>query len=149
MSSLSNFFILLVVLLAISTKPGRAKNDYVPEDFACTKDKPSKSGEYSSVPAQMKIKVDLIPIFCWQVYGGKGHGFHARPGDKDPESASTTVMNQIRKPQDKYDFAVYHRPQINDNGKDVAKNGISGIWPTTWSMEKVAQAIATLDYKCR
>ena len=122
---------------------------YVPAGFACTPDQPLKSGVYSTPPNVHQLKVDLIHIFCGQVYAGDAHGFHARPGDADPPSAQTSLANRIRRPLNQNDFAMYRKPKISGKyGVFVEKNGVSGIWPTVWSMEKIVKAITELDTKC-
>ena len=77
-----------------------------------------------------KIRVDLIHIFCGQIKtNGAASGFHARPGNTDPPSALTKFAVQVRKPHDKYDYAIYSSPSMYDI-KYVKKDGYNHIWPT-------------------
>ena len=142
---LSSSAILFVVLVNVCQA--------VPVGFSCTKDQTTTNVMVYSTPQAHEKKVDLIHIFCGQVYGGGAHGFHARPGDADPASAKTSVANLKKAAASTDDFAVYKNPQLYDTSgggnKLVDKHGISGIWPTSLSMEKTTQYITHLEKNCR
>lgn len=151
----------LFLLQLASTSP-TARTQLVPNGFSCTQDMPRQSGVYSTPTNSNLAKVDLIHIFCGQIYTGTGStkrtrvgGFHARPGDSDPSSASTSGPDTqlIRAPLDKYSYAVYKYPYVFDSsvGKSVRKNtsSISSMWPTALSMEGIVQVITELVYSCR
>ena len=80
-------------------------------------------------------------------------GFHARPGDTDPASATTTHSGLIRVPPNVYGYAVYKYPYVYDScrGMYVMKTSgsVSSIWPTVLSMEDIADIITKLVYICR
>ena len=49
------------------------------------------------------LKVDLIHVFCGQIDETYGvGGFHARPGNNDPQSATTVGSRQKGKPRNEY-----------------------------------------------
>ena len=138
------------VFMAIFLCLARAR--LVPEGFSCTRDMPRHSGIYSTPDNANSIKVDLIHVFCGQVSERYGvGGFHARPGDEDPESASTTSSKISKKPANEYDFAIYKYPLIFDSqkGSFVSKSSSSSVWPTVLSMEELTGIITFLVDKCR
>ena len=146
-SLLSSSAILFVVLVNI------CQAVYVPVGFSCTKDKTTTDVMVYSTPKANETKVDLIHIFCGQVYKNGAHGFHARPGNKDPASAVTKADNLEKAAASDKDFAVYKKPQIYDTSgaadKLVEKHGKSGIWPTSLTLEKTTEYISSLEKKCR
>ena len=128
-------------------------SDLVPDQFACTAERTAQSGIYSTAtPPQLRF--DLIHILCGDI-GPKGRpgGFHARPGDMDPPSASTADSELIRQPRNVYDFAVYKDPQVwsnkGCNPGFIVKKGRSGIWPTALSYEGIVWIVTTLVEQCR
>ena len=126
---------LLVLKISLSSS---VVSNLVPDQFTCTRERTAQSGIYSTAtPPQ--LKVDLIHILCGDIGPRGPSGFHARPGDMDPPSASTVCAGSalIRRPRNKYDFAVYRDTQVWSNGGCnhgfVVKKGRSGIWPTALS----------------
>ena len=91
--------------------------ELIPEGFSCTPDMPRRSGVYSTPPNINSVKVDLIHVFCGQISDEYGvGGFHARPGDMDPESVVTSDDILARKPANEYDYSVYKKPSIARGG---------------------------------
>ena len=126
--------------------------ELIPEGFSCPPDMPRRSGVYSTPPNINSVKVDLIHVFCGQVSDKYGvGGFHARPGDKDPESVVTSDDILSRKPANEYDYSVYKKPSIYDSreGAYVIKPASSSVWPTVLTMEGITQIITYLVDKCR
>lgn len=136
----------------------------IPSGFSCTQDMPRQWGIYSTPSNSNLIKVDLIHMLCGQIYSSSSTdsslessvrvgGFHARPGNTDPASASTANSQQIRTPPNVYGYAVYRYPYVFDvqRGSYVKKNtgSLSSIWPTILSMEQIVEIITELVYLCR
>lgn len=143
-----------------------SETQLIPDGFSCTKDMPRQMDIYSTPPNSNLVKVDLIHIFCGQIYSATSvsnnssssssvrvGGFHARPGNSDPSSATTTNSELIRSPPNVYGYSVYKYPYIYDSRCDmyVKKNtgSISSVWPTVLSMEDITQIITKLVYVCR
>ena len=126
--------------------------ELIPEGFSCTRDMPIRSGIYSSPANLNSVKVDLIHVLCGQITEKNGAGgFHARPGDQDPESASTSGSKLSKRPANEYDFSVYKKPCIYDirEGAFVTKSSSSSVWPTVLSMEELTRIITYLVDQCR
>ena len=143
----------LSLMLLFALQISQSQSVLVPAGFACTKDKPRSSiAIYSIPPAAGFVRVDLIHILCGQIRGNHASGFHARPGNIDPPSASTVGPEtiQIKAPVSSNDIAVYQNPRVYDKStnKFVVKNTISGIWPTSMTMEKIVKAITYLARDC-
>lgn len=145
----------LSLIFFFALQISQSQSALVPADFACTNDKPKTPTVdliYSIPPAADFVKVDLIHILCGQISGNHASGFHARPGNVDPPSASTVRPEtiQIRAPVSPNDIAVYQNPRVYDVSTNnfVVKNAISGIWPTSMTMEKIVKAITYLARAC-
>lgn len=138
----------LMLLFALQISQSHA---LIPAGFSCTNDRPrSNVAIYSIPPAAGFVRVDLIHILCGQIHGKSVSGFHARPGNVDPPSASTVGANEIKPPANPNDFAVYKRPRVYDNTINDyrRKKSISGIWPTSMTMENIVKAITFLARDC-
>ena len=91
-------------------------------------------------------------MFCGQIDETYGvGGFHARPGNNDPQSVTTVGSRQKRKPRNEYDFAIYYKPKIYDSSIDeyVTKEASSSMWPTSMSLEDITRVIIFLIDDCR
>lgn len=123
----------------------------VPEGFSCTRDMPRRWGIYSRPPNVNLVKVDLIHVFCGQIERYGASGFHARPGNVDPQSVTTVGSRLKRRPRNQYDYAIYSEPKIYDSyiSQYVRKSGISSIWPTAMSLEDITWVITYLVDACR
>jgi hypothetical protein len=114
---------------------------------------------YSMPPNSNLIKVDLIHVLCGQIYSSGSSsrirvgGFHARPGNQDPQSATTAYSILQRPAPNEYGYSVYKYPYVYDSRRDmfIAKNTgtISSMWPTVLSMEEITEIITRLVYLCR
>ena len=159
---------LLFLLLARSTVPLPSppldqvyEIQLIPEGFSCTNEMPRQMDIYSTPPNYNLIKVDLVHVFCGQISYTSGNssgrirvgGFHARPGDQDPESATTTYSMLIRPPPNKYGYAVFRYLYVYDCRREIymakTTGTISSMWPTVLSMEEIAEIITRLVYVCR
>lgn len=160
------WFLLALQLSLSHSLSSVTETQLIPSGFSCTQDMPRQTGIYSTPPNSNLIKVDLIHILCGQISSsissGNGStessstrvgGFHARPGNVDPASASTANSKLIRPPPNVYGYAVYKYPYVYDSrrGAYVVKNtgSISSIWPTVLSMEDIAKIITNLVYLCQ
>ena len=159
----------LLVLLSSATllalpypRDQLTETQLLPDGFSCTQQMPRQMDIYSTPPNSNLIKVDLIHVFCGQIYSSGSSsnsnsmrvgGFHARPGNQDPESATTAYSVLLRTPPNEYGYAVYKYPYVYDYRKEmyVAKNTgtISSMWPTVLSMEEIAEVITRLVYLCK
>ena len=166
MTSFRIFHLLAVFLVSLPAIISTTGTQLIPDGFTCTRDMPRQRGIYSTPLNSNLIKVDLIHVFCGQIYsssssssscsGGNGvkvGGFHSRPGNTDPASASTANSKLIRTPPNAYGYAVYQYPYIYDSscGRYVMKNTgtISSMWPTVLSMEDITEIITQLVYLCK
>lgn len=157
---------LLAVLLVSPLIITSVGTQLIPDGFTCTRDMPRQKGIYSMPLNSNLIKVDLIHTFCGQIYSSSSSssscsgsnnvrigGFHSRPGNIDPASASTANSKLIRSPPNVYGYAVYKYPYIYDSscGRYVMKNtgAVSSIWPTVLSMENTTEIITELVYLCK
>ena len=142
----------IMALSLVAVLVGTSAAQLIPDGFSCTPDMPRRSGIYSTPPNINSIKVNLIHVFCGQVSDKYGvGGFHARPGDQDPESVVTSDKFLSRKPANEYDYSIYKKPSIYDirEGTHVVKPASSSVWPTVLSMEAITQIITYLEDKCR
>ena len=167
LANLSSILHVLISLLLINLShsvPIITEAQLIPSGFSCTQDMPRQQGIYSTPSNSNLIKVDLIHVLCGQIYSSstidnslkssvRVGGFHARPGNTDPASASTANSQQTRTPPNVYGYAVYKYPYVYDvqRGTYVKKNtgSISSIWPTVLSMEEIVEIITELVYLCR
>ena len=167
MSRFQMIYLLAVLLVCLPV--AITKTQLVPDGFTCTRDMPRQRGIYSTPLNSNLIKVDLIHIFCGQVYSSTSSssessscsggnrvrvgGFHSRPGNSDPPSASTANSTLIRSPPNVYGYAVYKYPYVYDSScnKYVVKNTgtISSVWPTVLSMENITGIVTELVYLCK
>ena len=157
--------LLLFSIMASTThslpSPMVTDTNLIPDGFSCTKKMPRQNDIYSTPPNSNLIKVDLVHVFCGQIYSSGSSssskvrvgGFHARPGNEDPESATTAYSNLTRSPPNKYGYAVYKYLYVYDYQREMylAKNTgtISSMWPTVLSMEEITAIITELVYLCR
>ena len=160
-----HLFLLVFLVQKTHSLPVAESQQLIPDGFSCTKDMPCQTGIYSTPSNSNLIKVDLIHVFCGQIYSytrssntsGSGSvrvgGFHARPRDTDPASATTANSELVRAPPNVYGYSVYRNPYVYDSWRDmyVKKNtgSISSIWPTVLSMEDITEIITQLVYLCR
>ena len=159
------YFLIFITRHSSHSLPTVSETQLIPDGFSCTRDMPRQMGIYSTPPNSNLVKVDLIHIFCGQISCSSSSasnisgnnvrvgGFHARPGDSDPNSATTVYSELIRSPPNIYGYSIYKYPYIYDSQRDmyVKKNtgSISSIWPTVLSMEDITQIITKLVYVCR
>ena len=150
-------------LLALPSPRGQvAVTQLIPDGFSCTQEMPRQMDIYSTPPNSNLIKVDLIHVLCGQIYSSGSSssnnriivgGFHARPGNQDPQSATTAYSILQRPPPNEYGYSVYKYPYVYDYRRDMfmAKNTgtISSMWPTVLSMEEITEIITRLVYLCR
>ena len=139
-----------------------AQTQLIPDGFSCTQEMPRQMDIYSMPPNSNLIKVDLVHVFCGQIYSSgsannssriRVGGFHARPGNQDPDSATTDYSILLRPPPNEYGYSVYKYPHVYDYRRDMflVKNTglISSMWPTVLSMEEIAEVVTRLIYLCR
>ena len=140
----------IVLAIAIALIITSSQGQLIPNGFSCGRDMPRKSDIYSTPPNSNSIKVDLIHILCGQVDSDGASGFHARPGNVDPPSASTTNALQSRTPRNEYDFSMYRNAGVYDSysGRYITKR-VSSIWPTVLSAENIVWIITYLVDQCR
>ena len=124
---------------------------YVPAGFVCTRATPTSGAHVYSTPPNrgpMTLYVDLIHIFCGEVYNHRGHGFHARPLNVDPGSVDTRHARVIKRAANDGDTSVYGDVRIYINAVNYEYKDVSSIWPTRWTMERLVEAITVLDERC-
>ena len=147
------FFPVVFALLLVELC--QAQHNYVPTTFQCTRTiSTSTYPVYSTPPPRgtRTLYVDLIHIMCGEVNArnGKAHGFHARPGNVDPASASTTHAYLLDPPANTSDTSMYSNPRIYTSPATyVVKTGVSSVWPTAMTMEQIVKGITVLDEKCK
>ena len=142
--------VLAVAVLLVGLRLASAR--LVPEGFSCSRDMPRGPSIYSTPDNANSVKVDVIHVFCGQVSDRYGvGGFHARPGDVDPDSASTFSIYMSRRPANELECAIYKKPLIFDarEGEFVSKRSSSSVWPTALSMEELTWTITYLVDECR
>ena len=142
----------------------------LPDGFSCSRAMPRCSSIYSTPGNSNLPKVDLVHTLCGQIYtaasnssregrqesssGVRVGGFHARPGDVDPASASTAgpYSQLVRTAPDQNGYAVYKYPYIYDitaeTGRRKDTSSISSIWPTALSLKEIVEVITELVYAC-
>ena len=139
--SLVFLFLLLQIHLNDST--------LISSSFKCSKDMTSKSDRYSY--SYNSIAIKLTRLFCGKAISANIGGFYVRPGDKDPESASTTTGVMVRKPKNELDFSQYKGVRIYDilkKGYVPKTSKITNIWPTVLTMEDIAFILTRLVDQC-
>ena len=123
----------------------------IPSTFKCSKGVTSNSNAYSI--SYNSITIKLTRLFCGQSLALSANigGFYVRPGDKDPESASTTTGVMVRKPKNELDFSQYKGVRIYDilkKGYVPKTSKITNIWPTVLTMEDIAFILTRLVDQC-
>ena len=161
---------LILARIPISVPVQVSGSSLLPDGFSCSRAMPRCSGVYSTPGSSNLPRVDLVHTLCGQIYttasnssregrqesssGVRVGGFHARLGDTDPASASTTgpYSQLVRTPPDQNGYAVYKYPYIYDitAGTSLRKNtgSISSIWPTALSLEEIVEVMTELVYAC-
>lgn len=135
----------LILLLALQI--GLSYSAVIPDGFECSKDMPRRAGEYSNTA----VKVDLIHIFCGQIYDDyqnnpKATGLHYLPPNTIPNSISLYGA----KWKQKSGYKQYRNVGIYDqfSGTYIPKI-VSSMWPSAMSMEQVVQTISDMVTFCR
>lgn len=135
--------------------------DLLPGNFKCTNTITSKKA-YST--PKNNIEVDYVHVLCGQrSYGDvpiagsspkrykkgyKATGFHARPGNIDPESASVEKAVLTKRPQNKYDFTSYKGVIIRYKKTNYTKQGKTTLWPSIMTAEDIIATVVYLTHRC-
>ena len=123
-----------------------------PQSFRCSGYTPATKVTYYS---DTTIKVNLVHIFCGHISGKKVSGFHARPGDINPDSAdlhgAAVIKGDGGNPNDwsKYDNVrvVYQTTKYNKSYR--YKNDVSSFWPTAMTKTDIVNAINRMVINCK
>ena len=124
------------------------------ERFECQKDYPvTKNRYYSNTP----VKVDLIHIFCGQIFMDRksgthtAFGFHARPNGRDPVTAHVD-KHQIKQKGDGNEWTSYTNVKVLDTaGKEEVflTKPFSSFWPTDMSMKEIVNEVSKMVTECK
>ena len=111
-----------------------------------------------------KVTFPLTHVFCGEINRGEAHGFHSRPGGKDPPwsniapNKSALALKRIKDHEWNYGFPAFKKVGVfnantsnwirRNTSADHDENGYYGFFPNQWTVSDVVNKVSKCTYEC-